>query len=269
MTPKTAEAKVLVSQPAMLPKVPPMAWWTSCSRWWTKSYGACQPRSSRPTSSMWPPTQSIAAIPMTEIVASSLGVPTRRPWPILPPNPDERWVRRRPMSSSFTMIATTPYTAIVMAMATTTRITSRLRNGSLATSLSAITMISAERMRSVRIAPATIAFSASSPPSPTGTADPAPHLLEALVAEVGTADHQDRGEQTREELAEQQRHRQDDDQLVAQRADRDPLDHRELAVGGHSVDVLRSDGGVVDHDSGGLRGGPARSSADVVDRRGG
>ena len=36
-------------------------------------------------------------------------------------------------------------------------------NGSSATSLSAITMISVERMKSVRIAPVTTAFSASGP----------------------------------------------------------------------------------------------------------
>jgi len=39
------------------------------------------------------------------------------------------------------------------------RMISRDRNGSVATSLSAMTMISAERMKSVRIAPATMVFS--------------------------------------------------------------------------------------------------------------
>ena len=50
-----------------------------------------------------------------------------------------------------------------MAIATTARIAARARNGWSATSLSAITMISVERMKSVRIAPATIVFSARRP----------------------------------------------------------------------------------------------------------
>ena len=47
-------------------------------------------------------------------------------------------------------------------------------------------------------------------------AQPAPDLLGALEAEVAAADHQDRRQQARDELAEQQRHREDDQQLVAQ-----------------------------------------------------
>ena len=96
-------------------------------------------------------------------------------------------------------------------------------------------------------------------------ADPAPDLLRTLVAEVAAADHQDRGEQPRQELAEQQRRGEDEQQLVADRADRDPPDHRQLAVRGDTVDVLRRHRGVVDDDARGLRGRPARGSADVVD----
>ena len=161
---------------------------------------------------------------------------------------------------------------MVIAIATTTRMTARRRNGSSATSLSAITMISADRMKSVRIAPATIAFSASSPSldrrawSCVVAADAVPDLLGALVAEVGAADHQDRRQQPGQELAEQQGRREDEQQLVAQRADRDPLDHRQLAVGGDAVDVLRGHGRVVDDHAGRLRAGAARGRADVVDR---
>ena len=59
-----------------------------------------------------------------------------------------------------------------MRMATTTRMTARDTNGSSDTSFSAMTMISAERMKSVRIAPVTIAFSCSGPSSTTGSAWP-------------------------------------------------------------------------------------------------
>ena len=204
-------------------------------------------------------------MPTTEIDREQLrGIAATRPRPIVWAKLERRSARCRPTSSIFTITPTTPYTAIVMTMATTTRIASRLRNGSSATSLSAITMISADRMKSVRIAPDTIAFSASSPVPARGTAwcvvpaDPAPDLLRTLVAEVAAADHQDRGEQPRQELAEQQRRREDEQQLVADRADRDPLDHRQLAVRGDAVDVLRRHRGVVDDDAGGLRRWPGR-----------
>ncbi len=72
------------------------------------------------------------------------------------------------MSSIFTMPATTPYTATVMTTATTRRISRRGTNGWSATSLRAITMISAERMKSVRMAPVTMKRSASSPEAAAG-----------------------------------------------------------------------------------------------------
>ena len=163
-----------------------------------------------------------------------------------------------------------------MARATTTRITARDTNGSSATSLSAITMISADRMKSVRTAPRTIvvlalglACACLGRGRRPVAADPAPHLLGALVAEVGAAEHQQRCQQPRQELAEHQDRRQDEEQLVAQRPDGDPLDDRHLALGGHAVDVLRRDGGVVDDDARRLGAGPARRGPDVVDRRGG
>ena len=84
-------------------------------------------------------------------------------------------------------------------------------------------MISADRMKSVRTAPDTMVFSSGSASSAAAwsscvAAEPVPDLLRALVAEVGAAEHEDRGEQERQELAEQQDRRQDDQQLVAQRA---------------------------------------------------
>ena len=81
-----------------------------------------------------------------------------------------RCARLNPMSSIFTIRATTPYTAAVMTKATTTRMMKRGQNDWSATSLSAITMISADRMKSVRIAPEVICFSASSPTVAVGAA---------------------------------------------------------------------------------------------------
>ena len=52
-----------------------------------------------------------------------------------------------------------------MSSATMTRMRSRDTNGSLATSLRAMTMISADRMKSVRTAPETTASSSTSPAS--------------------------------------------------------------------------------------------------------
>ena len=56
-----------------------------------------------------------------------------------------RAARLSPTSSILTISATTPWTRAVMASATTTRMIARESSGSLATSLSEMTMISAER----------------------------------------------------------------------------------------------------------------------------
>jgi hypothetical protein len=100
-----------------------------------------------------------------------------------------------------------------------------------------MTMISAERMKSVRIAPATTVFSWSSHLHDGGgffpgvvAADLLPDLLGTLEAQVGAADHEEGGEGPRQELAEQQDRREDDEQLVAQGPDGDPLDDRQLPV---------------------------------------
>ena len=94
-----------------------------------------------------------------------------------------------------------------------------------------------------------------------------PDLLRALVTEVGAADHQDRGEQERRELAQQQRDRQDDQQLVAQRSLGDPPDDREFPLGFESLHVPRGHRCVVDHHPGRLDAGPAGAGRDVVQRR--
>ena len=81
------------------------------------------------------------------------------------------------MSSIFTISATTPYTSRVMNTATTARMTARSTRPASglesSTSLRAITMISAERMKSVLIAPAIVAFSCSGVNSACSASPPA------------------------------------------------------------------------------------------------
>ena len=85
-----------------------------------------------------------------------------------------------------------------MAIATTTRIAARARNGWSATSLSAMTMISADRMKSVLMAPETTVCSSCGRGGGRAVrlvaAHGAPDLLEALVAEVRRAEHEQRGD---------------------------------------------------------------------------
>ena len=72
-------------------------------------------------------------------------------------------------------------------------------------------------------------------------------LVGALVAEVGAADHQDDLDQRGRHRAEQDRGRQDEDELVAKRSDGDPLDDGQFAFSRQSVDVAGGDRGVVLH----------------------
>jgi hypothetical protein len=133
-------------------------------------------------------------------------------------------------------------------------------------------------MKSVRTAPVTIVFSSGAVSSPVvvavvvaavvAAAQLGPHLLRTLVAQVGTAEHEDRREQERQELTEQQDRGQDDQQLVAQRSDGDAPDDRQLAVRCQAVHVLRRDRGVVDDDPRRLHTRPAGGRPDVVDRGG-
>ena len=59
-----------------------------------------------PTSRMWPPTHSIAAVPTTPSTLSTIGMAFTRPWPSL--RVFSRVESLRPTSSIFTMPATTP-----------------------------------------------------------------------------------------------------------------------------------------------------------------
>ena len=77
---------------------------------------------------MWPPTQSIATVPMVDSADSSLGIAATRPRPTFCAKRDVRCARLNPMSSIFTISATTPYTAMVMTRATTMRMMNRGQN---------------------------------------------------------------------------------------------------------------------------------------------
>ena len=137
-------------------------------------------------------------------------------------------------------------------------------------------MISPERMKSVRIAPLIVFASASGPCITEGTStdvvvvvgEPVVDLLGPLETEVGTADHQDDLDEQRGDGAEDQRRREDEQELVAQRTERDLLDDRQLTLGGEVLDVGGRDGRVVDDDPGGLDARSPGRGADVVDRCG-
>ncbi|MCO5555074.1 hypothetical protein L7F22_008614 [Adiantum nelumboides] len=92
-----------------------------------------------------------------------------------------------------------------------------------------------------------------------------PELLGALVGEVAAAEHEDRGQQPRRELGEDQRDRQDEDDLVDQRAPGDPPDDRQLALGLEPLHVAGGDGGVVDDHTRGLGPGAPGGPGDVVE----
>ena len=107
------------------------------------------------------PTVDMAAVPTTDrnfirrgaVASSSLPVPRAR----LPAFS----LRYRPASSILTMAATRPYTPTVMASAMATSTATCCPNGAFSTVPSAITMISADRMKSVRTAPLIFSFSSA------------------------------------------------------------------------------------------------------------
>ena len=119
---------------------------------------------------MWPPTHSIAAVPTTVSAVSSFGIASTSPRPKRATPTRGSSARRSPTSSIFTIRPTKPYTSTVMAIATTVRITALNTNGSSATSFREITMISADRMKSVRTAPDTTVSSSGRAASPAAWA---------------------------------------------------------------------------------------------------
>src|SRR5690606_19354689 len=94
-------------------------------------------------------------------------------------------------------------------------------------------------------------------------------LLSALEAQVGATDHEQRREGPRRELAEEEGDRNDDEELVAERAHRNLLDDGQLALRLEPGDIARRHGRVVDDDPGSLRSRTPRGRTHVIDRRGG
>ncbi len=206
------------------------------------------------------------------MTASRPGIAATRPWPTRCATRDLRWVRLRPASSIFTMSATTPYTAIVI----DERDDDQDREASPEALVGDLVQRDDHDLGGQDQVGAHGAgdhlLLRLGPDLGRGhvvvvvTGDHAPHLVGAFVGEERAAEHEDDRQQVWEELAQQQGSREDEQQLVADRADRDLLHDRQLAVRGDAVDVLRRDRRVVDDHARGLGGRAARGRADVVDR---
>ena len=95
--------------------------------------------------------------------------------------------------------------------------------------------------------------------------EPVVDLLRTFEAEVRTAEHQDDLDQRRSEGAQDQCERQDQQQLVAERANGDAFDNWQLTLGSEPADIGRGDCGVVDHHASSLRAGACSCCTDVVD----
>ena len=93
-------------------------------------------------------------------------------------------------------------------------------------------------------------------------------LFGSLETQIGPAAHQDRRDGPGREGAEHQGHRQDEDQLVAKRPQRDLADDRQFAAGRQAHDIARRDRRIVHHHASGLGRGLAGRRAHVIQRRG-
>ncbi len=92
-------------------------------------------------------------------------------------------------------------------------------------------------------------------------------LLRSLVAQEQAAGDEKVRQRLRQELAQDHRHREDDQELVADGTDRDLANDRQFAIRAESVHVAGSDRGVVDDHSRGLDARATGRCADVVDGR--
>ena len=182
------------------------------------------------------------------------------------------------------MAATRPYTPTVMMTAMAASTSNLRQNGASATVPSVMTMISADRMKSVRTAPLILSFSSAS--RSTAGSCSALHqlgvvrrvlvlavqelvgeLLDALEAEKGAADHEQRRHRPGRQGADRQRRRHQDGLVDERSLGHRPHD-RQLAVGvdaGHLLGVERQ---VVAQHAGGLLGGDLGEQRHVVEHRG-
>ena len=91
-------------------------------------------------------------------------------------------------------------------------------------------------------------------------------LLHAFEAEKNSADHHERQDRDRQEGADQQR-RRNQNELVDERAFRDCPHHRQLPVDIHAGHLLRIQREVIAHYAGGLRGRHLGEYRNVVEQR--
>jgi len=73
----------------------------------------------------------------------------------------------------------------------------------------------------------------------------------------------------REELVQHEHDRQDEQQLVPNRAKRNALNDRELSICSKALHIGRRHGGIVDDYAGSFRAGTTSSNTYVIDRRSG
>src|SRR5450830_54308 len=157
ITPTTISATcgvMAASTGPMPPMVPADA--PACSMAWCRNGVPCV--------RMPPPTMNMATVPSTASSFISFGAAAsrKRPKPRSRPMPlPWRSVRYRPASSILTMPATMPYTPTVMMAAMAISTATCWLNGALDTVPSEMTMISADRMKSVRMAPWIFSFSSA------------------------------------------------------------------------------------------------------------
>ncbi len=91
-------------------------------------------------------------------------------------------------------------------------------------------------------------------------------LFRSFERQIDTADHEKRHDEGRREIAENERQRQQEDELVAQRSLGDLPDDRQFAFRLQPHDIFRGDGRVVDDDARRLGAGLCRLSCDIVER---
>ncbi len=110
-----------------------------------------------------PPTRNMAIVPAMANPRINQGIKEISVRPVWRRRFCGRFISSMPKSSSLTITATRPYTKTVMPMPIAAITSERVSSPYCPTVPSAIMMISAERMKSVRIAP--LIFSCSSPPA--------------------------------------------------------------------------------------------------------
>ena len=79
-----------------------------CAVSWIRCGRVTTPNSSIPWTMICPPTHSIAAVPISASAFSRTGIALTSPRPIACAAALDRWARARPISSIFTISATTP-----------------------------------------------------------------------------------------------------------------------------------------------------------------